>query len=214
MQSLENSALRLIMFNQYKIMGLLNKSTEDSYSYYQDIIVEGIETKYPMLLETIGVGGSGVPVKVSDDVDLILEIFHKVQNSIARLDFEVQKELKEGYHIYFDGFSTSNETERPYYTYNKFVHKYNEVKLPIAGDGSSGLTLHHYNRMMNSYMEYRPYEILSEEQIRKICIRKGEEAGAYEAILVDFTDSGTFPPLQLIKEDIAYKIDKKPAGKE
>lgn len=206
LQSLENSALRLILFNQYKIMNLLNKNNEIFYSYYQDILVEGIETKYPALLETIEFGSSGVSVKVSDDVDLILEMFCKVQNSIQKVNLDVQRELEEGYHIFFDGFNIDNEAERPYYTYSKFVHKYKEVKLPAAGDGSSGLTLHHYNQMMNSYMRYRSCEILSEEKIRKICIKKGEKAGAYEAILVDFTDSTH--PFQLIKEDKSYQTEK------
>lgn len=206
MKSLENSALRLIMFNQYKIMSLLNKNNEDSYCYYQDIIVEGIEKKYPILLETIGFGGSGVPVKVSEEVDLILEIFCKVQNSIIELEMDVQRELKADYHIYFEGFNASNETERPYYTYNKFVRKYNEAKLPASGNGSSGLTLYHYNKMMKNYMKYGEQEILDEEKIREICLRK-DELAPYEAFLVNFKELGSSQPMQFIKEDKTYHSD-------
>lgn len=214
MQSLENSAIRLILFNQYKIMDLMTKSTEDFYCYYQDIIVNGIEKKYPVLLETIEFGGAGVPVNVSEDVELILEIFCEVQSSIVKLDADVQKDIKDNYHVYFDGFNANDELEQPYYTYNDFVHKYEEVKLPESGDGKSGLTLHHYNQMMNCYVKYRSDEILDEEKIRNICIRKGEEAGVSEAILVDFTDSGSSQQLQLIKEDKSYHLEPKQADTE
>lgn len=215
MQSLENSAIRLIMFNQYKIMSLLNRNDEeDFYGYYQDIIVNGIEKKYPVLLEPISFGGAGVPIKVSEDVELILEIFCKIQSSVRKLDTEIQRDIRKGYHVYFDGFDAGKDIEQPYYTYYEFVQKYKEVKLPQKGDGESGLTLHHYNQMMNSYMKHGSDEILDEDKIRSICIRKGEEAGGSEAILVDFTDPGSSLSLQLVKEDKTYHLEPKQADTE
>lgn len=199
MKSLNNSALRLVLLNQYKILSLLDKDNKDYYSYYNDIIVEGIEKKYPILLETIGFGGAEVPLEVSDDADLILEMFYKVQYSIEAMELSAQEDLKEKYHIYFNGFNINNETERPYYTYINFMKKYNEVKFPYVGNGSR-LTLYHYKQMMNNYMEYRKCEILNEDKIRKICIRKGEENNAYEAILMNFPESDT-PSLRFAKED-------------
>ncbi|KKK34729.1 hypothetical protein WN59_06785 [Salinicoccus sediminis] len=215
LQSLENSAIRLLMFNQYKIMSLLGRNDEgDSYDYYQDIIVNGIEKKYPVLLESISFGGAGVPIKVSEDVELILEIFCKIQGSIRKLDDEIQRDIKKEYHIYFDGFDAGNNIEQPYYTYYEFLNKYKEGKLPQKGNGESGLTLHHYNQMMNSYMKHGSDETLDEDKIRSICIRKGEEAGVSEAILVDFTDPGTSLPLQLVKEDKTYHLEPKQADTE
>ncbi|WP_411843060.1 YfbU family protein [Salinicoccus sp. HZC-1] len=207
MKSLHNSALRLVLLNQYKILSLLDEDNADYYNYYKDIIVEGIEKKYPILLETIGFGGSEVPVEVSDGADLILEIFNKVQYSIEKMNLNAQRDIKEKYHIYFDGFNINNETERPYYTYINFVRKHKEVTFPDVGDGRNRLTLYHYKQMMNNYMEYRDHEILNEEKIRKICIRKGEEISAYEAILMNFPETGPTPSLQFVKEDKTYQSE-------
>lgn len=203
MKILEHLSVRLILFNQFKILSLLDKESEISYNYYMDILVQGIRKKYPVVLETVDSKTEEVSEEVSDELDLLLDIFNKVQRSVSMMDSGLQKHLKENYHIDFDGFDYKSEIEKPYFTYYCFLKRYHSSKLPIESGTQDKLSLEHYRHMIKSYLSSNYTGLLNDKQIKDICIPAGHDQNVLNKPVLNIKTEKTM----MVSEDKAYQND-------
>ncbi|MFC3419289.1 YfbU family protein [Salinicoccus hispanicus] len=202
MKNLESPVTRLICFNHYKILSLLDPINRSSYNYYMDILVEGIQKRYPDILEMID--AEGVAVDVSDEVDLILEMFGKLEKSLDRLPVEVRSELVDKYHVYFGGFDCSSKVEHHCFTYYNFLKRHQKIKIQKRKGMHKKLSLYHYRQMMVTYRSLGYVTVLSADQIRRVCIRKGRESQLLRPMHISLPDTGGMNSVQLVKEDTFY----------
>ena len=203
LEILKHMSVRLILFNQFKMLSLLDKESEISYNYYMDILVQGIRKKYPIVLEAVDPQTEEVSEEVSDELDLLLDIFNKVQRSVNMMDNGMQKHLKENYHIDFDGFDYKNEIEKPYFTYYCFLKRYYNSNLPIENRSHDRLSLAHYREMIRTYLSSDYTGLLNARQVADICIPVGGEQTILNNSVFNIKDKESM----MVSEDKAYQKD-------
>ncbi|GAB3068545.1 YfbU family protein [Salinicoccus sesuvii] len=199
MRNLESPVMRLICFNHYKILSLLDPINRSSYSYYMDILVEGVQKRYPDVLEMIDT--EGVALDVSDEVDTILEMFTTLEKSLDSLPEDVRNDITDKYHVYFSGFDCSSKVEHHCFTYYNFLKRHQKVQIQKR-KGHYKLSLSHYRQMLVTYRSLGNATVLSSNQIRRICIRKGRESQLIRPRHINPTDTENRNGFQLVKEDI------------
>ncbi|MCG1010614.1 YfbU family protein [Salinicoccus sp. ID82-1] len=199
MINLENPVMRLLYFNQYKILSLLDPINRSSYGYYMDILVEGIQKRYPDILEMVN--AEGIRVDVSDEVDLILEMFAKLEKSLDCLPDELRNDLVDKYHVYFGGFDCSSKVEHHCFIYYNFLKRHQKVNIQKRTGMHANLSLHHYRQMAVTYRSLGYVAVLSAEQIRRVCIRKGRESQLLRPIHINFPEPWGAGGAQLVKEE-------------
>nr|WP_031546750.1 YfbU family protein [Salinicoccus luteus] len=187
-----------MLLNQFKIMSLLDSANRESYCYYMDILTEGIQNKYPHVTEMIS--RDEVTMDVSGEVDLILEIFNKVERSMGQLSEEVQDELSAGYHVHFNGFDSGSNVEHHHFTYCNFLNRHGEIDIQKREGNTYNLSLHHYRQMILNHKSYEYMDLLSVDEIRGVCIEKGQEMEMLRPKNLNITDVGGLNTLQVVKE--------------
>ena len=198
-KDLENPLARLMLLNQFKIMSLLDPENHTSYCYYMDILTEGIQKKYPHVMEMIS--GEEVTMEVAGEVDMILAIFSKIERSMAQLTEGAREELSAGYHVHFTGFDSSSNVEYHHFTYWNFLVRHRETEMQNTADDTYNLSLHHYRQMMLNYKPYEYMDLLSFEEIRNVCIGKGNEMEMLRPKNLNIVEVGSLQPLQVVKEN-------------
>lgn len=202
MRNLESPVMRLMCFNHYKILSLLDPVNRSSYSYYMDILVEGVQKRYPDILEMIDT--EGVALDVSDEVDLILEMFTTLEKSLDLLPDDVHDDLVDKYHVYFGGFDCSSKAEHHCFTYYNFLKRHQKVKVQKRKGMHTKLSLYHYRQMVVTYRSFGYVTVLSADQIRRVCIRKGRESQLIRPRHLNLPDAGGTNGLQFVKEETLY----------
>lgn len=198
LKGMDSPLARLMLLNQFKIMSLLDSANWDSYCYYMDILTEGIQKKYPHVMEMIS--RDEVTMDVSGEVDLVLEIFNKVEKSMGQLSEEVQDGLSAGYHVHFNGFDSGSNVERHHFTYCNFLNRHKGIDIQKREGNIYNLSLHHYRQMILNHKPYEYMDLLSADEIRVVCIEKGHEMEMLRPKNLNITDVGGLNALQVVKE--------------
>ncbi len=195
-----------MIFNQFKLFSILEPSNKESYKYYMDILTEGIIKHYPDVLESICSEGDEVRSEVSDEVDMLIVMFNKIENALNLMEKSQKRIITDKYHVHFNGFDPDNNKEIQHYTYFNFLKRYGEVCGEERSDGFN-LSLHHYRWMIKKYEPYMHSNNLSVKQIKRICLKKGDESRVLRPIYRDFSEAAIGDVMHVIKDPELYLND-------
>lgn len=101
-----------------------------NYDYYIDIVINGIESKYHEIFEHIHHVDNGISKEISEEVELILRMYHCIETSFEFLNYDEQQSLSQKYMVNFAGFRSDIEGEHQYVSYYRFLKKHGHQKLP------------------------------------------------------------------------------------
>lgn len=124
-----------------------------NYDYYIDIVINGIESKYDEIFEHIHHMDNGISKEVSEEVEIILRMYHCIGTSFEFLTFDDQQYLRKKYIIGFGGFRSDMEEEHNYLSYYKFLKKHEQKKLPKVIE-NPGLNIEVYRRMLIKFKDF------------------------------------------------------------
>ena len=147
-----NKKERLVLWNQYEILKLLDRDNAKKYQNNQEILENGFEYEYDSLVSWM----TDIPKEVCEEVYSILHMFRCLICSFDKLD-STSELVRED--CMFDGFDGNEETD--YYIYAKWLieedNKYNEFSKCDLDS--------HWNKL-NTYrtMLIRFNEITSEKE--------------------------------------------------
>ncbi len=137
---------RLMLWNQYEILKLLDQENAEDYENYQEILLQGFEYDYDSLVS----GMDDIPKDVSEEVYDILQMFRCLAFSFERLD-DTAELTKED--VMFEGFDGNEEI--PHYIYAKWLirdnGKYEE--LSKCDFNSHWRKLDKYREMLERFNE-------------------------------------------------------------
>src|SRR5699024_7440778 len=124
-----------------------------NYDYYIDIVINGIESKYDEIFDHIHHMDNGISKEVSEEVEIILRMYHCIETSFEFLTFDDQQYLRKEYIIDFGGFRSDMEEEHNYLSYYKFLKKHQQKKLPKVIENPA-LNIEIYRRMLIKFKDF------------------------------------------------------------
>ncbi|MCD2137809.1 YfbU family protein [Salinicoccus halitifaciens] len=132
-----------------------NEGSENyrNYEYYIDIVINGIEGKYDEIFEHIHHMDEGISKKVSEEVEIILRMYHCVETSFEFLSHSDQQCLRKKYIIDFAGFRSDIEGEHKYLSYYRFLKKHEQQKLPRVIENPD-IDIETYRKMLLKFKDF------------------------------------------------------------
>ena len=138
---------RALIANQNRILALLDESNSDSYLLKAKIAEHGYEGMYHKIFDEIY---DGISEETCEETQKILTMYRVINNFIATLSSEVQKELDLN-KIKFDGFDMNNDDHYFYMTFLvEEANLYEEHKEAYLNSHSMS-SLIRYRRMLPVY---------------------------------------------------------------
>ena len=160
---------RLILYNQYEILKVLNSEESKEYELMQNIVVNGFKSNYEELITGFS---NETPESISEFVFDVLQMYRELDDSLSELSAE-EKEHVDKHDITYAGFDGNEEGS--YYTYANFVLEDLGSYEEIYNNGKVELNSHRnmvnkYKRMVTTWKEIKSgrYDNLSFENIKKI----------------------------------------------
>lgn len=161
---------RLVLLQLLQIRDALCRPSTQNTKFYQDILINGIESEYPILYEEIAVNDDTIPKSVSEEVTNIVKMFQVIQTSLKELDNHLLESLSKQYHLNFGGFEPA-APEHKHFIYLKFYKTYKlEQKLILNTQAS--LNLHDYRIMLHHFKPFKHQALLTYEQLQHVCVHK------------------------------------------
>jgi uncharacterized protein YfbU (UPF0304 family) len=152
---------RLLLYNQYTILQVVDPENRDHYSLLATIISEGYELEYERLWHSID---KPMPSERCRAVLDILQMYRAINDSYSRLSDK--SEIDEA-RVRFQGFDGNNEAEELAYarfTVNR-VGRYEEFKEAV--NNSHAPLMHWYNdRLTRWKASADPYNLTREDIVR------------------------------------------------
>lgn len=134
---------RLILYNQYEILKLLNPDEKEYYERDQEILINGFKYNYDNLVEGFM---NETSEEVSQFVIDVLQMHRVLNNSYDKLKDDEKSQI-ELYDISFKGFDGNEEID--YYVYAKFylekLDRFGELKE------SKYYAVNSHTNMLNDY---------------------------------------------------------------
>ncbi len=163
---------RLILYNQYEILKLLNADDEymtKQYELNQEILLNGFKHNYDEMVEWVL---DDTPDEVSKFVWDVLQMYRVLYSSYAELTSEDKAEIDFD-DIKFDGFDGNEETD--YYVYAQFILEKMGRYEEIYNEGDYTANSHanrvgRYSQMLENWDRFGNgrYKSLSLQQIKKV----------------------------------------------
>lgn len=163
---------RLILYNQYEILKLLNKNdkyTVEKYELNQEILSNGYKYNYGDLVEWMF---NDTPDNISEFVWDVFSMYRSLHNSYHELssEYKDQVDLDD---ITYQGFDGNEESD--YYSYANFILEDMKRFDEIYNNGIVELNSHShkvpaYKKMLNTWSKIRndKYSKLTLNQINEI----------------------------------------------
>lgn len=126
-----------------------------NYEYYIDIVINAIESKYNEIFEHVHHMDEGISKKVSEEVEIILRMYHCIETSFEFLSYSDQQYLRKKYIIDFAGFRSDIEGEHKYFSYFRFLKKHEQKKIPKVIENPD-IDIETYRRML---LKFRGFDI-------------------------------------------------------
>lgn len=160
---------RLILYNQYEILKLLNPDEKEYYERDQEILINGFKYNYNDLV-------SGFMDETSEEISQfvidVLQMYRVLNNSYNKLNDDEKSQI-DLYDISFKGFDGNEEID--YYTYAKFylekLDRFGELKVSkYYAINSHGNMLNDYLKMVSLWKEVKTsrYDDLSFKNMQYI----------------------------------------------
>lgn len=144
---------RLVVYLLLNMKKDMTPNSSDDYQKYIDIIVNGIESRYPEVFEYVGYGEHSVTNTISDEVDSILTMYQTMQRALNYYSEEERMSLLQEYDVRFPGFS-ADDAEQGYLIYYNFLQKHDRASLPeVINQTYASLSLQEYRDMYQTYCE-------------------------------------------------------------
>jgi uncharacterized protein len=147
---------RLILYNQYEIMRLLDPDDENLYKMRQKILENGYQHEYDKFNEWFS---DDMPEDASEFVWEVLEMYRDLHNAYNKLTEQQQKEIGIKA-VRFDGFDGNNEGK--YYSYADFILKdmerYKEISDYCKDTNSHAWRIDKYDRMLGKWRQIREHK--------------------------------------------------------
>ncbi len=124
-----------------------------NYEYYIDIVINGIESKYNEIFEHVHHMDEGISKTVSEEVEIILRMYHCIETSFQFLTHSDQQALRKEYIIDFAGFRSDIEGEYKYFSYYGFLKKHEQQKLPKVIENPN-IDIETYRRMLLKFKDF------------------------------------------------------------
>ena len=124
-----------------------------NYEYYIDIVINGIESKYNEIFEHVHHMDEGISKKVSEEVEIILTMYHCIETSFEFLSHSDQQYLRKKYIIEFAGFRSDIESEHKYLSYYRFLKKHEQQKLPRVIENPD-IDIETYRKMLLKFKDF------------------------------------------------------------
>lgn len=155
---------RLILYNQYEILKILNPQEKEYYEVDQEILINGFKANYDDLASGFM---DETSVEVSEFVIDVLQMYRTLNNSYRELNEEEQKEINPK-DIMFKGFDGNEEID--YYVYCEFymnkLNRFEELKE-------------------SKYFELNSHRNMVDYYRRKLSLWKEVKTGRYDKLTLD-----------------------------
>ncbi|GGE47737.1 hypothetical protein GCM10011391_28140 [Pullulanibacillus camelliae] len=142
---------RLLLINQYSILGVLDPDNQNDYELNKEILLQGYKQNYDDLIEWVL---DDLPEEISEEVIDILQMYRSLNFSYRGLD-KKEKEKVDPEKLKFKGFDGNDETR--YMVYARFfMHKLERFE-ELWGEGKNPdynthhSTLSKYRRMLDTW---------------------------------------------------------------
>lgn len=145
---------RLMLYNQYEILKLLNPNEKEYYERDQEILINGFKYNYDSLVDSFM---DETPEEVSQFVIDVLQMYRVLNNSYDVLNDDEKAQI-DLYDISFKGFDGNDEID--YYVYAKFyiekLDNFGELKeSEYYAINSHSNMLKKYSRMVSLWKEVK-----------------------------------------------------------
>ncbi|CAM4324967.1 YfbU family protein [Lacicoccus alkaliphilus] len=150
-----------------------------NYEYYIDIVINGIESKYNEIFEHVHHMDEGISKKVSEEVEIILTMYHCIETSFEFLSHSDQQYLRKKYIIEFAGFRSDIESEHKYLSYYRFLKKHEQQKLPRVIENPD-MDIETYRKMLLKFKDFNipkvgiPTYITKQQLVELFSVQEGK----------------------------------------
>lgn len=159
---------RLLLLHSLQMKHILNQTLKEDIKFYQDVLINGIESEYNSIYDEISTEDATISVAVTDEVCEIIRMFEAIHHALENNCHSIQHlGFIDDYIYSFNGFNGKNPEERAHFIYLRFYMEYHPCTLPIKD--TNFLSLKQYRMMLDRYKPYKTSKELTIEQLEDIC---------------------------------------------
>lgn len=159
---------RLLLLHSLQMKHILNQTLKEDVKFYQDVLINGIESEYNSIYDEISTNDATISIAVTDEVRDIIRMFEMIHHTLESHSHTIQQHgFMDDYIYSFNGFNGKNLDERAHFIYLRFLMNYHPFTLPIKD--TNFLSLAQYRVMLGKYERYKHLKEMTIDQLEDIC---------------------------------------------
>lgn len=159
---------RLLLLHSLQMKHILNQTLKEDIKFYQDVLINGIESEYNSIYDEISTNDAAISVEVTDEVCEIIRMFEAIHFALENNCHAIQRlGFIDDYIYSFNGFNGKIPDERQHFIYLRFYMEHHPCTLPIKD--TNFLSLEQYRMMLDRYKPFKTSKELTIDQLEHIC---------------------------------------------